>query len=137
MGVLQSAWSSPWVRGLFLVGLYAVLAASFGSRVAEADSSPWLVAVAVASGTAVLFGPAAWAVRARVPAERRSRVSTRLTPVVLLALVAVLGAVVLVAGSQSSAAFDAVVLGMLLGVSAMLLVELAAVPERLRSPSLR
>lgn len=125
---------SPWVRGLFFIGLYAIIALSLAQQLVHSDAALWLLVGAITVGTGLLFGPFAWYLRHRVSADRRREISKRTTPVVL---VVTIGGAIVLALVLSTAYLSAVALGMLVGVSVMLVIELLALPERLRSPVLR
>ncbi len=125
---------SPWVRGLFFVGLYAIIAFSLAQQLvhSEAELWPWVGAIAV--GTGLLFGPFAWYLRNRVPADRRKAISKRTTPVTLIVTI---GGAIVLALALSTAHLSALALGVIIGVGVTMVIELMALPERLRSPILR
>ena len=133
----EPAWKSARIRGQLFIGLFGFLAVSFGSRAAQGDSSPLLVTGVIAIASAALFGPLVWAVRSRLPLEQRERLSSRLTPVILVLVIGGVLAIGLAARSTFEAEFAAAMSGMMLGIMAVMVIELLAVPERLRGPVLR
>ena len=92
----------------------------------------WVCGYAVAAF--LLSGPLAWFVRRRTSAERRETLQYVLVGPLFLALLLLVG-VELATGLLQL--FDAAVLGGLLGLGFVVLVELIAVPEKLRSPETR
>ena len=126
--------NAPWVRGLFFIGLYTIIAFSLAQQLVDSEAELWPWVGAIAVGTGLLFGPLAWYLRNRVSAERRKAISKRMTPVVL---VVTIGGAIVLALVLSAASLSAFALGMIVGVAVTMVIELLALPERLRSPILR
>lgn len=115
---------------LLLAGSLALMAVLSGGRLATSDPVPWEWAVSFAVGVFVLAGPVAWAVRDRVPEERRERLGYVATGLALLCFPFVLG-LGLVFGNLL-VLLDAGTFGGIVGFAVALLVERSVVPERLR-----
>lgn len=111
-------------------GSLAVIALLSGVRVSEYDPIPWGLVAGFAIGVAILAGPVAWAVRDRLPTERREHLGYVASAVVLLCVPVVLG-LGLVSGTRFLVV-DAGAFGSSIGFAVALLLEELIVPERLR-----
>ena len=112
-----------------VIGLFCVLVVV---QFAGADPRPWGIAAGWAAATAIVLGPIAWLVRARVPPDRRETLTYVAGGVALLLASVLLGV---------SLAFEPALfpygprflVGVVLGTTLVLLAERTVVPERLRS----
>lgn len=121
--------SSRPARVVLYGSLFLVALLSFG-RLLQYDPVPWGLVVAFGVVSAVLAGPVAWAVRDRVPAERRERLSIAGFVLVMLC-VPVLLAIGLLTGTLFPFV-DAAVFGGLVGFALVAIAERTVLPERFR-----
>ncbi|QFU84518.1 hypothetical protein [Natronorubrum aibiense] len=117
-------------RQLVLFASLGVIALLTGVRVIKYEPSPWNWVAIFAIGTAFIFGPITWAIRDRLPKERRERLSYVAGGVALLCVSIVLGLGLI--GGRPLFFLDVVVLGNLIGFAVASLIERIIIPEQLR-----
>ncbi|RZV05225.1 hypothetical protein BDK88_4248 [Natrinema hispanicum] len=101
-----------------------------GVRVIKYEPSPWNWIAIFAIGTAFIFGPITWAIRDRLPKERREQLSYIAGGVALLCVPIVLGLGLI--GGRLLFFLDIVVLGSLIGFAVASVIERIIIPEQLR-----
>ncbi|ELZ21232.1 hypothetical protein C476_08683 [Natrinema limicola JCM 13563] len=121
--------SRQWRQRVLVVSL-GVIALVTTARVLEYEprSLGWVTGFAI--GTAIVFGPITWAIRDRIPDERRERLSYVAAGVALFCVPLVLGVGLIV--GRVLFFLDVAVLGSIIGFAVAVLVERTVVPERLR-----
>ena len=118
------------IRTVALLGLgFAAAAASSAVSLVQAATMPWGVLAAAAVGAFTLFGPLMWFLRDRLSADQR----TFLGAVALVAVgVPVLVGLALVPPNRTGTLLDGLILGVLVGATVAVVLELTVVPPRLR-----
>lgn len=112
-------------------GISGVVALFSLLQLAASGSISWLSIAGLAAVTAVIVGPLAWVLRERVPDERRARLT--LVGGVLLLILGQIGlGLAMVYDVPFVSSFHGAIVGLYLGLLAVLLVEQTVVPERLR-----
>ncbi|GAB7019305.1 hypothetical protein [Halostagnicola sp. A-GB9-2] len=122
---------SARTRRVFLVGCLAYFGLQSVANLLNHGSSVWLWAGGYAIASFSLFGPLAWFVRDRIPAERREALKYPVSGAIFLCFVLVFGVELALGGVLFF--FDAVIVGGLVGLVIVLLAEKTVVPARFRA----
>ncbi|MFC5278845.1 hypothetical protein ACFPM1_08775 [Halorubrum rubrum] len=122
---------SPRRATLLTYGSVGLLAALSAARLLESGSVPWAILAGVAVATAVVLGPVAWLARDRLPEDRRETLWIVGIALALLAFPVWLGGSIAF-GLPLLRWLDALLVGVAVGTSLVVLAEYTVVPERLR-----
>lgn len=122
-------WQRPSSRTLVLLGLAIPVLLSAG-RIVRHGSIPWGWIGVATTGTFVLVGPVTWLARDRLSSDRRTLLGRVGFGVGFLLL-----ALLVLSPVSSTPVADAVVLGVVAGVTLVVLLEETVLPDRLRGLS--
>jgi len=98
--------------------------------VAEEGSNSWLFAAGVALISIVLLGPVAWGIRSQLSRDNRIAFLAWMVPLAVVFLFG--GGLLVVARPAYEFEFGAIIFGVVVASSVVLVAELVAVPERFR-----
>jgi len=117
---------SAWIE----VGVMTAITGALVPVVATEGGDSWLFAGAIALVSTVLFGPVAWGLRSQVTTGWQGRLIVSGVPLVVVSFIAV--AAYVFARPAYDFELGALLFGMTLSLTFVMLSELLAVPEQLR-----